>query len=227
MKLKNKKLILFDLDGTLIDSVPDLANAVNHTLTTIGKEPFSEDEIREWVGNGSATLTKRALSGSADIDPNLDEEYFKKAHKILLEFYGNNVCIETKLYDGVKETLTDLKNKGFKLTIITNKPFAFIDPILKNLQLDELFEKSIGADSLEKKKPDPLPLTYMCEEMNCHIEHAVMIGDSKNDILAAKAAGIDSIGVTYGYNYGDNISIYEPDLIVEHFSHISDILGEA
>ncbi len=210
MKFNHKKVILFDLDGTLIDSVPDLASAVNHMLTELNREIFSEDTIRYWVGNGAQILVKRALSGQTIIDENLDPVLFEKALTIFLDFYGKNLCIDTVAYPNVSSTLHLLKAKGYKLVIVTNKPFDFVEPILEGLELDGLFDFWLGGDSLEKKKPDPLPLLHACEKMQVSVEQCVMVGDSKNDLLAARSASIQSIGVTYGYNYGENISIYEP-----------------
>ena len=220
MKFTNKELIIFDLDGTLIDSVPDLAVAVNHMLTTLDRETFDEESIRYWVGNGAQILVKRALSGSNEIDETLDEALFEKALTVFLDFYGQHLCKTTKTYAHVPTTLHALKSEGYRLAIVTNKPFAFVTPILEGLHLDDLFELILGGDSLEKKKPDPLPLLHVCETLDIPVEKSVMVGDSKNDILAANTAGMQSIGVTYGYNYGENIDTYEPSLVVDDFADI-------
>ncbi len=220
MKFTNKELIIFDLDGTLIDSVPDLAVAVNHMLEVLGCETFDEETIRYWVGNGAQTLVKRALSGSTEIEEDLDEALFEKALAVFLHFYSQHLCTTTKPYPNVPGTLRALKSEGYRLAIVTNKPFAFVSPILESLHLAELFELILGGDSLEKKKPDPQPLLHVCEALNVSVDGSVMVGDSKNDILAANAAGMQSIGVTYGYNYGEEIDSYGPTLVVDNFSDI-------
>lgn len=223
MKFNNKKAILFDLDGTLIDSVPDLATAVNEMLKRLERETFSEDTIRYWVGNGAQMLVKRALSGHTEIDVDLDTALFEKALDIFLMLYANNLCKETKAYPNVSSTLNALNSAGYRLVIVTNKPYDFVAPILKGLELDSLFEFWLGGDSLEKKKPDPLPLLHACEKLELNIDQVVMVGDSKNDLLAANAVGMDSVGVTYGYNYGEEISVYDPNLIAEDFSDILSV----
>ncbi len=224
MKFSNKKLIIFDLDGTLIDSVPDLASAVNHMLETLERETFGEETIRYWVGNGAQILIKRALSGSTEIDENLDETLFEKALTVFLDFYGKHLCTTTRTYDNVPATLRTLKAEGYRLAIVTNKPFEFVGPILEGLRLDDLFELILGGDSLEKKKPDPSPLLHVCETVNVSIDESLMVGDSKNDILAASAAGMQSIGVTYGYNYGEEIEVYGPSIIINDFSELLEYL---
>ncbi len=220
MKFTNKELIIFDLDGTLIDSVPDLAMAVNHMLESLDRDVFDENTIRYWVGNGAQILVKRALSGSNKIDEDLDGTLFSKALSLFLLFYKKHLCVNTKIYSNVLTTLRSLKAEGYRLAIVTNKPIDFVAPILDGLHLNDLFELILGGDSLEKKKPDPLPLQHVCEKLNIPVEKAVMVGDSKNDILAANAAKIQSIGVTYGYNYGEEISYYAPDVVVDNFSDI-------
>jgi phosphoglycolate phosphatase len=224
LKFNNKEVILFDLDGTLIDSVPDLASAVNHMLEMLDRETFSEDTIRYWVGNGAQVLVKRALSGQTEIDENLDPTLFEKALDIFLTFYGQNLCIETIAYPNVSSTLHDLKKEGYRLVIVTNKPFNFVSPILKGLALDGLFDFWLGGDSLDKKKPDPLPLIHACEYMNVSVDQCVMVGDSKNDLLAANTCGMQSVGVTYGYNYGEDIGVYNPTFIIEDFSELNELL---
>lgn len=223
MKFNNKKAILFDLDGTLIDSVPDLAEAVNEMLKTLERKTFSEDTIRYWVGNGAQMLVKRALSGQTEIDKSLDPVLFEKALEIFLTLYAKNLCKDTKAYPNVSSTLYALSAAGYRLVIVTNKPYDFVAPILKGLELDSLFEFWLGGDSLEKKKPDPLPLLHACERLELNVDQCVMVGDSKNDLMAANAVGMDSVGVTYGYNYGEKVSVYDPNFIVEDFSDILSI----
>jgi phosphoglycolate phosphatase len=155
LKLKNKKLLIFDLDGTLVNSALDLAQAVNYMLEKLDRETFSEEIIHRWVGNGAVTLVKRALSGSRTVAADLvDEDYIAKALKIFLDYYGENLCNATVPYPNVSTTLTKLK-ENYTLAIVTNKPFAFVSPILKGLDMDDLFALILGGDSMEKKKTGP------------------------------------------------------------------------
>jgi len=225
MKFKNKKLIIFDLDGTLVDSAPDLALSINLMLEYIGKNTFKEELIRSWVGNGAQTLVKRALSGSKEIQQDINEEIFYEALKIFLDLYKKNLCVKTELYPNVKETLKSIKNKNYIMTIVTNKPFDFVEPMLNALGLEGIFDLCLGGDSLNTKKPNPEPLLFVCEKFNIAIENTLMIGDSKNDILAANSANIQSIAVSYGYNYGEDISIHNPDYIVDDFADIFPVLA--
>ena len=220
MILTNKKLLIFDLDGTLIDSSGDLALAINHTLTTLNLPTYNLDTIHHWVGNGAETLVKRALSGSATIDTTLEKSYWREALEIFLDFYAKNLAVATVTYPNVPTTLKTLKERGYRLAIVTNKPYPFVEPILEALGLDDLFELILGGDSLEKKKPDPMPLLYVCQNLGVSTDESVMIGDSKNDTLASKSANMDSIGVTYGYNYGESIERYEPTVVYDKFEDI-------
>lgn len=216
--------LLFDLDGTLVDSAPDLALAVNDTLTQLNLPTYPESTIRSWVGNGAKVLIERALSGSSSISSDLDPDLAKKALEIFLTSYQNNLCIHSKLYDGVLSSLQTLKGFGYKLAVVTNKPERFIEPILAGLDLSGVFDVLVGGDTLPQKKPDPSPLHYACEKMNVAIEQSLMIGDSRNDILAAKAAGTQSVGLTYGYNYGLPIADSDPEWVFDNFADILNIL---
>jgi len=219
-----KQAIFFDLDGTLIDSVPDLTLAINDMLKELGRTPFDEATVRDWVGNGSVMLVKRALAGKREVDENsIDEALFLEAHTIFLEAYEKHLCDATRPYPGVPETLRELKNSGYRLAIITNKPHRFVYPILQRLQLDDLFSFFFGGDTLPKKKPDPLPLEQMCEMMELPKEACVMVGDSANDLLAANAAGIDAIGVTYGYSCGEDLRTFKPVAVVDDFRELLKI----
>jgi len=220
LKFSNKKVIIFDLDGTLINSAPDLAFAVNHMLQTLNRDAFSEEVIDTWVGNGAQTLVNRALSGQSEIDESLDASFAADALEIFLTFYAQNLCIATVTYPNVATTLKDLKEAGYSLAIVTNKPFVFVEPILEGLKLSGLFELILGGDSLPQKKPDPMPLLHVCEKLGITVDECVMVGDSRNDILAANAAKMQSIGVTYGYNYGEDIGIYDPDVVFDDFADI-------
>jgi len=226
LNINSKELLIFDFDGTLIDSVPDLAMAVNDMLTQLEKETFSEDIIRSWVGNGAQTLVQRALEGNTDALQITQTAEFVNALDIFLASYDKNICEETKVYPHVITTLTTLKQMDYTMAIVTNKPQKFIEPILESLQMESFFDYFIGGDALPEKKPHPTPLLHVCNIFGIDREDAVMVGDSKNDILAAKAAGMHSIGVTYGYNYGENIQDYKPDATVDEFNEILDILSK-
>ncbi|MEA3491207.1 MAG: phosphoglycolate phosphatase [Campylobacterota bacterium] len=226
MKLKNKKLILFDLDGTLVDSVPDLLRGINGMLSELGRDGFSQDDIRGWVGNGALVLVKRALSGSSTVDDGIDEALSAKALDIFLKHYAQNLSVDSRLYPNVKGTLLSLKDRGYRLAIVTNKPYRFVEPLLSGFGINRLFDISVGGDSLSIKKPDPMMLEYVCKKLDIDIDNTVIVGDSKNDIFPANQIGMQSIGVTYGYNYDEDISVYSPSYVVDDFGDILALLPD-
>ncbi|GAB1258538.1 phosphoglycolate phosphatase [Aurantivibrio plasticivorans] len=225
MQFQNTKALFFDFDGTLVDSVPDLALAVNNMLDVLGKAAFSENDIRSWVGNGPELLVARALSGSATPDKRITPTELNHALTVFTQCYEKNMCVNTMLYPCVKETIRTLHGQ-YAMAIITNKPHRFVEPILSGVGLSGLFDLIIGSDTLPERKPQPEPLLFAARHFDLSVHQCVMVGDSKNDILAAKSAGMPSVGVSYGYNYGVPISQYEPDYVVNDFSALLTLLSE-
>jgi phosphoglycolate phosphatase len=224
LKFSHKKLLIFGLDGTLINSAPDLALSINHMLRKLEREPFAEETINGWVGNGALKLVQRALSGNIDVDVALDQGFVDDALKIFFSFYAKNLCKNTVAYPNVLDTLLSLQDKGYRLAIVTNKPHAFVDPLLEGLGLTDLFELILGGDSLKEKKPSPAPLLHVAKTLDVEVKKCLMIGDSKNDILAANACNMHSVGVTYGYNYGQKIDVFEPSYVIDDFAELLEVL---
>ncbi|MGS0675634.1 phosphoglycolate phosphatase [Shewanella sp. 0m-4] len=216
------KAVAFDLDGTLIDSVPDLAAATRATLAELNLPLCSDDMVRSWVGNGAEMLMRRALSFS--LDAQVSEEKLQSTMPRFMHFYKLNLQQHSVLYSNVETVLFQLQQAGYQMAIVTNKPFEFTIPLLKAFNIDGYFSIVLGGDSLSKMKPDPLPLEHILHEWQLQTEQLLMVGDSKNDILAAKAAKVASVGLTYGYNYGEDIGLSGPDAVCEQFSEITALL---
>jgi phosphoglycolate phosphatase len=217
---QNKELIIFDMDGTLIDSAPSLAFAVNSVLKELGREPFELSTVRQWIGNGADILIKRALVGDKMYENyTIDNQLFQKAKQLFLSTYGANLNAKTVLYSGVKSGLERL-SKNYTLALATNKPIEFVGEMLEHFSIREYFAIYYGAGSVENKKPNPQMLLELCKVLNIQTEKSVMVGDSRNDLLAANAAKIDPIAVSYGYNQGENLENYKPKLICHSFPEL-------
>ena len=204
------KAIFFDLDGTLIDSSVDLASAVNVMLEKLNKPTFEIETIRSWIGGGAAKLVQRALKESGGI------ENFDKALEIFLKHYNKNLTKHTVLFDDVVEVLETLY-KNYTLTLITNKPYKFTIPILKHFDIEKYFKIVLGAESLEYKKPHPLPLLHCIDKLGISKDECIMVGDSKNDIIAANEAGVKSVLLSYGF--GDDEK-YNPTFVCNELKDI-------
>ncbi|QDZ89264.1 phosphoglycolate phosphatase [Shewanella decolorationis] len=212
------KAIAFDLDGTLIDSVPDLAVATQAALAELGLATCTEAQVRTWVGNGAEMLMRRAMSHALGTD--VEQTPLDAAMPIFMHHYQENLEKHSALYADVHQVLQILFDAGFKLAVVTNKPYRFTLPLLEAFKINDFFSLVLGGDSLAKMKPDPLPLEHLLAEWQLDKSELLMVGDSKNDILAAKAAGVASIGLTYGYNYGEDIGLTGPDAVCEQFVEI-------
>lgn len=215
----NKQLLIFDFDGTLIDSVPDLADATNAMLTTLGKDTYPLDTIRNWVGNGSRMLVERALVGKIEVlEDELTVEETEHAEQVFFDAYKNLSDSKTVAYPNVDSGLRHLKEAGYTLALVTNKPIRFVPKILESFGWASLFDMVLGGDSLTTKKPDPAPLLHVCDKLGVMQDKAVMIGDSRNDILAGQNAKIDTLGLSYGYNYGQDIRDLNPTAAFDDFA---------
>jgi phosphoglycolate phosphatase len=191
------KLIAFDLDGTLIDSAPDLVEAVNFALTKLDKPTHSQATIQQWIGNGADVLIKRALLNNWHVGE--IPENFEVAFELFKTYYAEHDWVHSRLYDSVLETLQILKNDGFKLACITNKNARFTNPLMETAGLASYFDFIASGDTFAEMKPNPLPLLEVAKLLNVAPENAWMIGDSINDITAGKRAGFKTIAVSYGY----------------------------
>lgn len=211
--------ILFDLDGTLVDSVPDLAAAMDAALAHCGYAPAGEERVRHWVGNGAAMLVERALEWATSASSRPGSSV---SHSVLLDAfylaYAEDSSSRSKLFPGVVEALQYWHGAGIRLACVTNKPERFTHPILAEFGLDKLLPVVVGGDTLPQRKPDPAPLLLACQRLAVVPQRVVMVGDSSNDIDAAHAAGMPVACVSYGYNHGAPIAEAGADLLVDDFS---------
>ena len=216
------KMVMIDLDGTLIDTVPDLAAAANRMLADLGRPAWDMAHYRAWIGNGVPRFVKRALTGEMQAEP--EATLNERALALFRRHYGEAVSDLSRPYPGVVEALERLQAQGFSLACITNKAATFTAPLLKNLDLHKYFKLVLSGDSLPKQKPDPLPLRHACAHFDIDTAHGVLIGDSSNDVQAARAAGMPVICVTYGYNHGHDIRQSLPDAVVDSLTEVPTYL---
>lgn len=218
------KFIAFDLDGTLLDSVPDLADAAEKTMQALGRPSVTAEQVTTWIGNGADILIGRCLSQSLDIDPELDPALHRDARQLFDRFYEEGGHQKSALYPGVNETLAAFHAAGVPMAIVTNKPAQFVPHLLEEHGIAGFFVDIIGGDTFPKKKPDPFALHWLMEKHQLAARDMLMVGDSRNDILAAKAATCYVVGLTYGYNYGQPISASDPDIVLDHFSQLAEVV---
>ncbi|AHY44341.1 phosphoglycolate phosphatase [Stutzerimonas decontaminans] len=207
------RLVMFDLDGTLMDSVPDLAAAVDKMLMLLGREPAGIERVRDWVGNGSRVLVRRALAGQLDHD-GVSDELADEALALFMQAYAGGHEL-TAVYPGVLECLDWLREREVKLAIITNKPAQFIEPLLEEKGLAGYFDWLVGGDTLPQQKPDPAALFWVMDKAGVASDESLFVGDSRNDVRAAKAATVRCVALTYGYNHGEPIADEQPALVLD------------
>ena len=216
MKKHAFDLVLFDLDGTLVDSRQDLAQAVNHALAALGQPPLSVDMITSYVGDGISKLLQRSMK-------NLSNDELQRGRQAFREYYAEHVADFTRPYDGVPEMLAHFRDK--KKALLTNKDQTFTESLLQQLDLGRFFDAVVGGNSGFEVKPDPEALLSILQKLGVLATKALMIGDSSNDILAGKNAGVATCAVTWGYRPEAELAALQPDLIVHKPEEIIDLVA--
>lgn len=215
------KLILFDLDGTLVDSVADLAWCADEMLRSLDRAPLQSGAARNYVGNGLDRFIKRVLSGEMEAEP--DQALFATGHEIFSRLYARHNSERSQVYPGVFECLNRLGRMQRHLACVTNKPERFTLSLIEALGLAKYFELVVSGDTTACRKPDPLPLHYAAEYFQLQCHECLMVGDSSNDVKAARAAGFGICCVPYGYNHGNDICDSKPDRVIDNLNQLADL----
>jgi len=213
--LKTYDGYLFDLDGTLVDTAPDINAALNHALTQHGAVPVDEGLTRHWVGHGA-----RALVGEAIKAQRLDNSLAEPMYESFLEYYSGHLSVLSAPYPGVVETLQTLRDRGARLAVVTNKLALFTEPLLAELELAGSFDAIVCGDTAANPKPAADPAFFACEALNVTPAAALFVGDSTTDVDCARAAGCPVVVVRDGYNHGTPAAELGADAVIESFSDL-------
>jgi phosphoglycolate phosphatase len=215
------KLLIFDLDGTLVDSKLDLVHSVNAARALMDLPPISEDLVASFVGNGAPLLIRRALG------PDASDEDVQRALEYFLGYYREHMLDNTRVYPGVREALDRLMATGARLAVLTNKPVRFSRDLVQGLGLGGHFFQIYGGNSFEQKKPDPIGIEKLLEESGITRDRTIMVGDSSVDVRTARNAHVKACGVTYGFQ-PETFAVDPPDLIVDNMLQLADyVLGSS
>ncbi|HAO34107.1 MAG TPA: phosphoglycolate phosphatase [Candidatus Competibacter sp.] len=217
--------LFFDLDGTLVDSVPDLTAAVNVMLAQLALPQRRENQVRDWVGNGVDNLIHRALTN--DMAGRADPTLFARAKPLYKAAYAEHLSAHSALYPGVREGLIRLYAAGFPMACVTNKSVEFARPLLGHLGIAQYFSTVVGGECVAHPKPAPDALVLCAERLGAPITHSLMVGDSLNDVGAARNAGCPVVCVPYGYNHGRDIREAAPDAVIDSIADLPRLLGRA
>ena len=219
------RALAFDLDGTLVHSAPGLAQAIDLALAEAGLPQAGEARVSTWIGNGADVLVERALAWAQAESEGATLPGRAAVRARFDHFYAQTVEHGSQLFPEVRDTLAQLARHALPMGIITNKPTPFVAPLLSALGIAEYFSLIIGGDDVVVKKPHPAPLYLMLGKLGMRAGEMAFVGDSRNDIQAAQAAGCPSIALTYGYNYGEAIALSQPDQAIDRFADLLPTLG--
>jgi len=217
------RAVLFDLDGTLVDTAPGLAAAVNDTLAALGLPQVDLTQVRQWIGNGMPRLLKRALAQDMTAEP--DEALYACAWPLFLAAYDRHLDAGSILYPGAATTLARLAAQGIVLGCVTNKLERFTHPILQHLGISDYFGVVVGGDTLAARKPDPAPVCHALAQLGTPPEQALLVGDSATDVQAGRAAGCLVICVRYGYNHGLDLHRLGAAAIIDTLTDVDHYLN--
>jgi phosphoglycolate phosphatase len=207
--------ILIDLDGTLLHTAPELAGAANHMLSDMGRPPVAQELLMSYIGNGISWLVKRALTGDMHAEP--DSALYEQALPIFERHY-TAALLQSKPFDGVFEGLNAMRAAGFRLGCVTNKVARYTEPLLQGIGMADYFEIVLSGDTLPEKKPHPMPVLHAAQFFGVAPAQMLLIGDSLNDAVAARAAGSPVFCVPYGYNHGEPVDGLDIDAVIPTLS---------
>ncbi len=218
------KAMLFDLDGTLADTIAQLAKAANASIEALGLKPRDEKVVQAYVGNGVNMLLCRNIAGRFEVTlEDIPKDYLKKAREVFNEKYSAGLDSDYTVYPGVRDGLVYFKSRGIKIAVVTNKPQMFAVPLLKYMGLYDLFDFVLGGEVLKERKPDPKPVLYCLEKLGVKPSEAVMVGDSDNDVLAGINAKTCNVFFTYGYNR-NNLDTLKIDYRFDSFDELTQLI---
>jgi phosphoglycolate phosphatase len=217
--------VLFDLDGTLLDTVADIALALNRTMLEYGCNPLAESEVRRMIGRGSPILIERAAAAQGR---RLDDAAQAAMLERFFHHYGEleeSNEDRARPYPGAVESLHAVHRAGVRTAVVTNKQHRFADALLRRLGLAGWVDAVVGGDSCVRRKPDPQPLLFACESLQVPLSESLMVGDSVNDVQAARAAGIPVVCVSYGYNEGRDPRTLDCDSLLDSLADLPALIG--
>ncbi|WP_395662390.1 phosphoglycolate phosphatase [Aestuariivirga sp.] len=216
------RAVIFDLDGTLVDTAPDLMRATNHVLVGLGRRAISMDEVRSFVGHGARALLTRGLTATGGLPENYDVE---PDYQRFVTFYASNIADGSVPFPGVVRLLERLKGEGFGLGVCTNKLEGLSVQLLDALDLSHHFGSVVGPDTLGVAKPDPRPFREAVSRLGLVAPRAIMVGDSETDVLTARNAGVPVIGVPFGYT-PQPVAEFGPDRMIAHFDEAYEAIQD-
>jgi len=215
------KAILFDLDGTLFRTDPELSDAINLMLADLKMPVLEKDKIKNFIGKGAKNLINESLKTASQEDTSI---FFEKAEKLFVHHYSR-VAGNSKMYDGVENTINFFKSQGILLGCVTNKPEIFTSILMTQSGLSKCFDVIVSGDTTDRKKPDPLPIQYALDQIKIRPKNTIMVGDSHVDIEAGFAAGTYVVTVPYGYQYRESIVSHKVNYALSSFNELTKIIN--